>query len=275
VIVSGLEVGLVVGVAGGLVLGAVAAWAFARGRRHGETVTNVAETEALDAVRRDFVANVSHELKTPIGALQLLAEALSEGATDPAVTRDFAQRIQREAQRLGRLVQDLLELSRLEGAAAQPPLQPTSVDAVIREALDCSALAAEAAGVTVVVPPRTGLFVAGDESQLVTAVGNLLDNAITYSPRGSTVRVDADAGDETVRLSVVDEGIGISEADAERVFERFYRVDPARSRVTGGTGLGLAIVKHIAANHGGHVTVASERSAGSTFTLHLPTAGVM
>jgi two-component system, OmpR family, sensor histidine kinase SenX3 len=235
---------------------------------------DVTEARRVEAVRRDFVANVSHELKTPVGAMGLLAEALVDAADDPVAVRRFAGRVQHESERLARLVQELIDLSRLQGGDPLPDQEPVAVDRVVAEAVDRARTAAAAAGITVVRGGEQGLTVLGSESQLVTALGNLIENAVHYSPDGTRVAVAVrrvgpdDAG--VVELSVTDQGIGIPEKDLERVFERFYRADPARSRATGGTGLGLAIVKHIATNHGGEVRVWSVEGSGSTFTLRLP-----
>ena len=233
---------------------------------------DVTEQRRLEAVRRDFVANVSHELKTPVGALTLLAEAVQDAADDPEAVRRFAERMQHEGNRLGRLVAELIELSRLQGAEPLPPPAIVEVDDVVAEAVDRARLAAESAGITVVAGGERRLTVRGSESQLVTALGNLVDNAVAYSPAGTRVAVGTRRRDGQVEISVSDQGIGIAEGDLERVFERFYRSDPARSRATGGTGLGLAIVKHVATNHGGEVIVWSVEGSGSTFTLRLPAA---
>jgi two-component system sensor histidine kinase SenX3 len=234
---------------------------------------DVTETRRLEAVRRDFVANVSHELKTPVGALTLLAEAVQDAADDPEAIRRFAGRMQHEGTRLGRLVAELIELSRLQGAEPLPTRAVVDVDDVVAEAVDRTRLAADSAGITVVSGGQGRLSVCGNEGQLVTALVNLVDNAIAYSPAGTRVAVGTRRRDGNVEISVSDQGIGIPERDLERVFERFYRSDPARSRATGGTGLGLAIVKHIATNHGGGVSVWSVEGSGSTFTLRLPVAG--
>lgn len=235
---------------------------------------DVTEASRLESVRRDFVANVSHELKTPVGALALLAEALQEASDDPAAVKRFAGRATREAQRLASLVQDLVALSRLEGAEPLPEPVPVRLDRVVSEAIDRVRTQAQVRGISVVRSGQRGLSVAGIEPQLATAVGNLLENAVNYSPDGARVvigsRTVTTGGAPEVELSVTDEGIGIAEKDVERVFERFYRSDPARSRATGGTGLGLAIVKHVMANHGGSVAVRSTEGHGSTFTLRLP-----
>jgi two-component system sensor histidine kinase SenX3 len=235
---------------------------------------DVTEAHRVEAVRRDFVANVSHELKTPVGALSLLAEAINESSDDPASVRRFADRMTVEARRLSRLVQELIDLSRLQGGEAPPRMLSVPVSRVVQEGVDRTRLAAQAKGIAVVVVPdgQADLMLRGDEGQLSTAVANLLENAVSYSPEGTRVVLGVCARDAEVEISVADEGIGIAESDLERVFERFYRADPARSRSTGGTGLGLAIVKHIATNHGGSVSVWSSEGAGSTFTLRLPAA---
>jgi two-component system sensor histidine kinase SenX3 len=234
------------------------------------------EARRVDDVRRDFVANVSHELKTPVGGLALLAEALVEAADDPEAVRRFAGRMLREADRLTRLVQDVIELSRLQG---HDPLQePTlvSVDDVVGEAIDRSRLTAETRSIALVTGGELGMKVLGDARQLVTALGNLIDNAVRYGPEGSRVAIAVRRVEEArgaiAEISVTDEGPGIAKAERQRIFERFYRVDAARSRDTGGTGLGLSIVKHVAAGHGGEATVWSDRGTGSTFTLRLPAA---
>ncbi|TDC39565.1 two-component sensor histidine kinase [Micromonospora sp. 15K316] len=242
---------------------------------------DVTESHRLARVRRDFVANVSHELKTPIGALQLLAEALldaTEPATDAApdlsedmvAARRFAERIQHESTRLGRLVQELLELTRLQGAEPQPAPEPVSVEWVVAEVVDRTRTTASAREIEVLVEGERGLTVYGSDSQLATAVANLVENAINYSADGTKVRIETRGGEEHVEIAVTDQGIGIAPTDVDRIFERFYRADQARSRSTGGTGLGLAIVKHIASNHGGRVDVSSTLGGGSTFTLRLP-----
>jgi two-component system sensor histidine kinase SenX3 len=233
-------------------------------------VEDVTEARRVEAVRKDFVANVSHELKTPVGAMGLLAEALVDASNDPEAVRRFAGRVQHEAGRLGRLVQELIDLSRLQGGDPLPEQDLVSVDRVVAEAVDSTRTAASAKGITVVRGGERGLSVRGSESQLVTAVGNLIGNAVSYSPERTRVAVAVRQREGAVEISVTDQGIGISEKDLERVFERFYRADPARSRATGGTGLGLAIVKHVATNHGGEVSVWSVEGSGSTFTLRLP-----
>jgi len=235
-------------------------------------VEDVTEARRVEAVRRDFVANVSHELKTPVGAMALLAEALQDASEDPLAVRRFAGRVQHEAERLGRLVQELIDLSRLQGADPLPEPERVRVDGVVAEAVDRTRTLAAARGIALVVGGERGLEVLGSESQLVTALVNLLDNAVAYSPDRTRVAVAVRRREGAVEMSVTDQGIGIADRDLERVFERFYRADPARSRATGGTGLGLAIVKHVATNHGGEVDVWSVEGSGSTFTLRLPAA---
>ena len=235
-------------------------------------VDDLTETKRVDSVRRDFVANVGHEIKTPVGALTLLAEAALDARDDPDAVHHFLTRMQHEASRLSRLVQELLDLSRIQGGEAPPDAIEVKVDAVVDEALDRTHLVAEAKRIDVQRGGDAGLVVIGSESQLVTAIANLLDNAITYSPDRTQVAVGVHLRGGAVEIAVKDQGIGIEVSDQERIFERFYRVDPARSRVTGGTGLGLAIVKHIVNNHGGDVSVWSQPGAGSTFTIRLPVA---
>jgi two-component system sensor histidine kinase SenX3 len=234
-------------------------------------VEDVTEQQRIDTVRRDFVANVSHELKTPVGAIGVLAEAL-QGEDETEVVERLAGRLQAEAMRLGHTIDDLLALSRIESGELFEPTE-LDLDDVVTSALERTASPAERRQVTVNTERCPGpVVVLGDRAQLVSAVGNLVDNAIKYSDPGSEVVVavthDAGRGCITVR----DRGIGIPASDLERIFERFYRVDPARSRNTGGTGLGLSIVRHVALNHGGEVTVRSSEGEGSTFALTLPLA---
>jgi two-component system, OmpR family, sensor histidine kinase SenX3 len=232
---------------------------------------DVSERRRLEAVRRDFVANVSHELKTPVGALGLLAETLLT-EPDPAVGQRLAARIQAEAFRVSRIIDDLLDLSRLE-AEESPPREPVHVDVIMGEALERVRAAADAAGVPLrLSEPTPSSAVLGDRRQLVTALHNLLENAVQYSDRGAEVTLEGGEQDGFVELSVRDRGIGIPARDLERIFERFYRVDQGRSRRTGGTGLGLAIVRHVAGNHGGSCRVESREGVGSTFTMRLPLA---
>ena len=227
----------------------------------------------LEDMRRDFVANVSHELKTPVGAIALLAETVEEAVDDPDLVRNYVGRIRRETTRLGVLVQEIMELSRLQEGDALVEPDDVDLDAVVAEALDRVRTEAEAKEVTLISGGTPGLHVRGDAALITTAVRNLLDNAIRYSDPRTRVSVglSVDADDaELVRIAVVDQGIGIAKEAQGRVFERFYRVDKARSRATGGTGLGLSIVKHVAADHGGTVELWSTPGRGSTFTLVLP-----
>ena len=228
------------------------------------------EARRLEAIRRDFVVNVSHELKTPVGALALLAETVESAADDPDTVRRFAGRMQQEAIRLSALVHEIIELSRLQVAGALEEAALVQVDDVIAEAVDRARTSASAKQMRLEVGGERGVVVFGDHGLLVTAVRNLLDNAVAYSGAGTRVGVGVRTDAGIVEIAVVDEGIGIEEREQERVFERFYRVDPARSRDTGGTGLGLSIVKHVAADHGGEVTIWSRPGRGSTFTLRLP-----
>jgi two-component system sensor histidine kinase SenX3 len=236
----------------------------------GLVLQDVTEARRLEAVRRDFVANVGHELKTPVGALALLAEAIEGAADDPGTVQHFAARMRHEAGRLGHLVRELIDLSRLQGGDPLPELMPVAIDGVVAEAVDRTRTAAAAKGICLAPGGPTGLVVRGVEGQLATAVTNLLANAVAYSPPGTRIAVAARARSGFAELAVSDSGIGIPRTDRTRVFERFYRVDQSRASSTGGTGLGLAIVKHIASNHGGSVTVWSEEGLGSTFTLRIP-----
>ena len=234
-------------------------------------VEDQTESRRVEEVRRDFVANTSHELKTPVGALALLAETVEDAADDPEAVRRFAGRMRQEASRLTNLVQDMITLSRIQAAEPVPDPVPVELDAVVAEALDRCRMKASARGIELVSTGSHGLSVLGDEDLLVTALRNLLENAVAYSPDKTRVDVSTRrVSGHAVEISVSDQGIGIPERDLERIFERFYRVDPARSRATGGTGLGLAIVKHVTAAHSGKVTVLSTEGAGSTFTLRLP-----
>jgi two-component system, OmpR family, sensor histidine kinase SenX3 len=229
------------------------------------------ESRRVEEVRRDFVANISHELKTPVGALALLAETMEEAADDPEAVRRFAGRMRQEASRLTYLVQDLITLSRIQAAEPVPDPNPVDLGAVVAEVLDRCRMKASARGIELAESCDAGLAVLGDEDLLVTALRNLVENAVAYSPEKTRVMVSAARdGARAAQITVADQGIGIPERDLERIFERFYRVDPARSRATGGTGLGLAIVKHVVAAHGGKVTVWSREGVGSTFTLRLP-----
>ncbi len=232
------------------------------------------ESRRVDEVKRDFVANTSHELKTPVGALALLAETIEDAADDAEAVRRFAAKMRQEAQRLTNLVQDLITLSRIQAVEPVPDPRLVDLDTVVAEAIDRCRMKANARGITLASIGARGLSVLGDEDLLITALRNLLENAAAYSPEHTRVVVSTMRTSEgNAELSVADQGIGIPERDLERIFERFYRVDPARSRATGGTGLGLAIVKHVMAAHNGKVTVRSVEGAGSTFTLVIPLRG--
>jgi two-component system sensor histidine kinase SenX3 len=228
------------------------------------------EFRRLDAIRRDFVANISHELKTPIGALSILSEAVLEASDDKEAVEKFAGRMQIEAKRLTDLVQEIINLSRLQDGDPLKNAHPYSMTDLINQAIDESRLTAEKRKITLAFLPTNDFQVLGDRGQLEMAISNLIENAINYSPDSTQVAVVLTSTDKLVEISVTDQGIGIPEKEIERIFERFYRVDPARSRATGGTGLGLSIVKHVATNHGGDISVWSSEGSGSTFTIRLP-----
>ncbi|MEU1486272.1 ATP-binding protein [Streptomyces sp. NPDC005752] len=242
-------------------------------------VEDLTEARRIEAVRRDFVANVSHELKTPVGALSLLSEAVMDASDDPEAVERFAGRMQIEATRLTNLVQELIDLSRVQNDDPLEDAEPVRVEELVAEAVDRCRQQAGSKQITMASGGAEDLSVWGNRSQLAAALGNLVENAVNYSPArtrvGIAARKLAAPGGDLIEIAVTDQGLGISEKDRERVFERFYRVDPARSRATGGTGLGLAIVKHVAASHGGEVTVWSSEGQGSTFTLRLPESGVV
>jgi two-component system, OmpR family, sensor histidine kinase SenX3 len=224
----------------------------------------------LESIRRDFVANVSHELKTPVGAIKLLSDAVIDAADDPEAVQRFAERMQTESERLARLVQQIIALSRLQGDDPLEQPMAVPVDDIVKRAIDESLTEADAKGISLVHQGDRDLTMLGNREQVAVAVGNLVSNAVAYSPEGSSVVVTTKAGPDAVQISVSDRGIGIPAQELDRIFERFYRVDPARHRSTGGTGLGLSIVKHVAASHGGDVRVWSVEGQGSTFTLSLP-----
>ncbi|TQN46386.1 two-component system sensor histidine kinase SenX3 [Humibacillus xanthopallidus] len=227
----------------------------------------------VEEIRRDFLANVSHELKTPVGGIALLAEAILDAHDDPEVVARFAKRISVESDRLTRLVKEIVELSRLQGADVVREPALIDVGACARDALDHSRLMAEENDIDLAVACEDGCLVWGDAQLVTTAIANLIGNAIAYSDDGTRVAVSVRHGnDGLVEVAVTDQGLGIAPEEQERIFERFYRVDTARSRATGGTGLGLAIVKHVVDNHGGTVSVWSQPGRGSTFTIRLPAA---
>jgi two-component system sensor histidine kinase SenX3 len=233
-------------------------------------VDDQSEHARMEATRRDFVANVSHELKTPVGAMGVLAEALLASADDPDTVRRFSDKMVAESKRLANMVGELIELSRLQGAEPLPDLEAVDVDTIVAEALSRYKVAADNADIAITTDAPTGYKVLGDQPLLVTALANLVSNAIAYSPNGSPVSISRRRRGDNIEIAVTDRGIGIAAADQERVFERFFRVDKARSRATGGTGLGLAIVKHVAANHNGTIRLWSQPGTGSTFTLSIP-----
>ena len=236
-------------------------------------IEDVSDRRRLEEVRRDFVANVSHELKTPMGALGLLAETLL-AETEPAVASRLAHRIHAEAFRVSRIIDDLLDLSRIESEES-PPREPVLVNLVLAEAVERVREAAEQRRVKIALDePSPPVAVLGDRRQLNSAVYNLLENAVKFSYEDATVDLSGRVEGDDVVIDVRDRGVGIPARDLDRIFERFYRVDPGRSRATGGTGLGLAIVRHVASNHHGSVRVESREGEGSTFTLVLPIHGV-
>ena len=235
-------------------------------------VADRTEFRRLEEVRRDFVANISHELKTPIGAISLLSEALSEAADDPEMVRHFADRLSNESARLASITREIIELSRLQAEGALAKFDTVRIDQVLRQSVDTNRVLAAAKGIDVVIGGDEGATVWGDFDRLVVAVNNLLSNAVQYSPENSRVGIGVSDAEDRVEIVVTDQGPGMSQEEAERVFERFYRTDQARSRTTGGTGLGLSIVKRIVNAHGGRIEIQSEAGEGSTFTVLLPIA---
>ncbi|MFD5226629.1 sensor histidine kinase [Microbacterium sp. NPDC058342] len=233
-------------------------------------IRDVTERERLDQMRTDFVSNTSHELKTPVASVSLLAEAIESAADDPDQVRIFASRIMAEAGRLGQLTGRIMSLSRLQAAESLARIEPVAIDEVVTASIEAHTVQADSAGVELQRGGDRGVWVRGDAQVLVEAVGNLIANAILYSPSGSRVGIGVKTEGDVVEIAVTDQGIGIAEADRERIFERFYRADDARSRRTGGTGLGLSIVKHATQRHGGEVRLWSRPGRGSTFTMRLP-----
>lgn len=233
-------------------------------------VDDLTEAKKLEDTRRDFVANVSHELKTPIGAISLLAEAITGATDDPAAIIKFAESLQKESQRLASIVQELIQLSRVQGANLSETIDQVDISQVIADAVDRNQLLASQNKIRLASDIEVSVKLRGDYEMLVTAVRNLIENAIVYSEPGGQVGVGIKVSNEVAEISVTDSGIGIPESEQERIFERFYRVDPSRSRQTGGTGLGLAIVKHAASQHRGEIRIFSKVGVGSTFTLRLP-----
>lgn len=233
--------------------------------------TDESESVRMESARRDFVANVSHELKTPVGGIALLTEALLDSPDDPDHVEYFGTKVQKEAHRMAEMVNELISLSKLQGAEALPEMEPVNVTDIINEAIMRNQWAAESNGIEIKRGRSVDVQVNGDRALLVTAVSNLISNAVHYSPESYPVTVSEKVvGADVVLIRVTDRGIGIEPEDQKRVFERFFRVDKARSRQTGGTGLGLAIVKHVVANHGGNIKLWSRPGTGSTFTIELP-----
>ena len=233
-------------------------------------ISDESEAQRVHEVRRDFVANISHELKTPIGALSLLSEAVLSAKNDPEAVTKFATRMQHEAKRLTDLVQEIINLSRLQDSDPLSIAHEVSTNDITQVAVDQCQTIAQARKIHVSFGDFPDAIVLGDPEQISMAIHNLIENAINYSPENTKVSVSSAIDSGIVQISVTDQGIGIPESDKARIFERFYRVDPARSRETGGTGLGLSIVKHVATKHGGEVKVWSSPNVGSTFALRLP-----
>lgn len=236
------------------------------------TVIDRGEYKRLDDVRREFVANVSHELKTPIASVGLLAEALQEGADDPDMVRHFADRLTTESQRLGAITREIIELSRLQAEGALAEFEPVTVESIVYKAIDQNRVVAKSRKIKLVAGGDLDAIIYGDETRLVVALNNLIANAVHYSPDNSQVGIGAVRRNSFIEIAVTDQGIGMNKEEVERVFERFYRTDQARSRSTGGSGLGLSIVKHIISNHGGDIRVWSSPGKGSTFTIRIPEA---
>jgi two-component system sensor histidine kinase SenX3 len=233
-------------------------------------LSDESQAQRIHDVRRDFVANVSHELKTPIGALLLLSEAVLGAKDDPAAVEKFATRMQIESKRLTDLVQEIINLSRLQDSDPLSVPSELNVQDLVSEAIDQSQVGADSRKIEILSGEIANGVVLGDRDQIIMAIQNLVENAVNYSPEGTKVTVSSIVKDGIITISITDQGIGIPEIEKDRIFERFYRVDPARSRQSGGTGLGLSIVKHVATKHGGEVSVWSVENVGSTFSLKLP-----
>lgn len=236
------------------------------------TVIDRGEYQRLDDVRREFVANVSHELKTPIASVGLLAEALVEAADEPDTVRHFAERLTKESQRLGAITREIIELSRLQAEGALAEFAPVTVETVVMNALEQNRVMAKSRKIKLATGGDLDAVVYGDAESLTVALNNLIANAVHYSPDNSQVGIGAVRRNSFIEIAVTDQGIGMTKDESERVFERFYRTDQARSRSTGGSGLGLSIVKHIVSNHGGDIRVWSSPGKGSTFTIRIPEA---
>ena len=236
-------------------------------------IEDISERKRLEEVRRDFVANVSHELKTPMGALGLLAETLL-AEPEPDIQKRLAERIHLEAFRISRVIDDLLDLTRIESEES-PPREPVLINLCMAEAAERVWSSAEQRDVNIkLIEPNPPVSVLGDRRQLTSAIYNLLENAVKFSYSGGSVTCEGSVYENEVSIAIRDEGIGIPARDLSRIFERFYRVDHGRSRQTGGTGLGLAIVRHVAQNHGGTIDVESREGEGSTFTIRIPLHGI-
>ena len=235
-------------------------------------VDDKTEAQRLDETRRDFMANISHELKTPVGAIGLLSEAILDNTGDVELVQKFSEKILKESKRLSALVKDIIQLSRIQAAETILTAELVDLDPVVREAIDRTAFKAERRKVKIEYLSEKGIRVIGDEEMLAVAFKNIIENAIVYSAVGAKVGVSLSKNGSVAEVKVVDSGVGISKEDQKRIFERFYRTDPARSRETGGTGLGLSIVKHVITSHLGEIKLSSKPGIGSTFTLRLPLA---
>jgi two-component system sensor histidine kinase SenX3 len=230
------------------------------------------EARRLDETRRDFIANISHELKTPIGAISLLSEAIKDAEGDPVMLEKFTKSLRKEAKRLAALVNDVIQLSRYQSVEMQSHVEMVDLAAVVEEAVERNSFKAEQKNIKINFLAPSGITVVGDQEMLIVALKNLIENAVIYSEENDTVGVGLRVNDDVAEIAVTDNGVGLDAEEQNRVFERFYRVDPSRSRETGGTGLGLSIVKHVALSHNGEVRVFSKPGVGSTFTLRLPLA---
>jgi two-component system sensor histidine kinase SenX3 len=228
------------------------------------------EAKRLDETRRDFVENISHELKTPISAISLLSEALQVAIDDPEQVKKFSKNLHKESKRLGSLVTKIIQLSRIQAGDLKGEIEVFDLGLIVDEAVELNQFLADSKGVRITADTPTGIMVQGDAGLLSMAIKNLIENAVLYSESGSSVGVGLSVSEGFAEVAVIDQGIGIPVDQQERIFERFYRVDPSRSRDTGGTGLGLSIVKHAANNHGGEITLFSRPNLGSTFTLRIP-----
>lgn len=235
-------------------------------------IKDKSDARRLDEIRRDFVANISHELKTPIGAIRLLSDALLEAADDPGMVRKFADSLNTEALRLTDLTGEIIDLSRVQSEGALADFERVRIDRVLKAAIAQNKVAATAKDITVLVNGSDKFETFGDEPRLTMAFKNLVSNAVQYSAQDARITIEVGQRKGFIEVSIIDQGIGMSEEELGRIFERFYRTDDARSRLTGGTGLGLSMVKHIISNHGGDIRVRSKQGEGSTFTVRLPNA---